>query len=109
MVASNEHSSPARRREGWRLGDRWNHPSDTVRHYYNVLLAIVFFFIAQLLTCAWDQPFWAYGLDFPGQIVAMVFVWLAMWTIQGLFFDSGEGLEKLYHQYLRAPVSFDSS
>lgn len=79
---------------------------DTARHYSHVFLATVFFFVAQLLTCAWDQPFWKYGLNFPGQIVAMVFVWLFMWAVQLAFFRPGEGLERIYHRYLKAPVSF---
>lgn len=58
-----------------------------------------------MLTCLWDQPFWAYDIDFPGQIVAMVFVWLAMWIIQVALFKPEEGLEKLYYRHLRAPVS----
>lgn len=94
----------------WQLLRRWqqywDQPSETARHYYHILLAIVMFFAGQLLTCAWDQPFWAYGLDFPGQIVAMVFVWLAMWAAQAVFFKQGEGLDRFYHQHLRAPVSF---
>lgn len=107
MVPFNEDSSLQRRRECWNLGSRWSQPSDTARHYYHVLLAIIFFFIAQLITCAWDQPFWTYEVDFPGQIVAMVFVWLTMWTVQGVFFNPGEGPERFYHRYLRAPVSLD--
>lgn len=85
--------------------DAWVCPSETARHYYNVFLAIVVFFIAQLLTCVWDLPFWAAGLHFPGQIVAMIFVWIVMWACQVLFFKPGEGLESFYHRYLRAPVS----
>lgn len=80
-------------------------PSEISRHYYNVLLAIILFFVAQFLICAWAQPFWAAGLDFPGQIVAMLFVWLVMWAIQILFCRPGEGLEWFYYRYLRAPVS----
>lgn len=80
-------------------------PSKIVQHYYHVLLAIVMFFLAQILTCAWDQPFWVYGLDFPGQIVAMVFLWLVLWAIQLALFKPDDGLDKFYHQYLRAPVS----
>lgn len=85
---------------------QWDDPSPTTRHYGHVFLAILFFFIAQLLTCAWDQPFWTYGINFPGQIVAMVFVWLFLWAVQLAFFRPGEGLERFYHRYLRAPVSF---
>lgn len=105
MIALNEDSLPRKGRKCLRIGNPWRHLSDTARHYYHVVLAILFFLMAQLLTCAWNQPFWAYGLDFPGQIVAMLFVWLAMWTIQGVFFNPGEGVDRLYHQYLRAPVS----
>lgn len=79
--------------------------SDNVKHYYTIIVAITFFFVAQLLTCAWDQPFWAREIDFPGQIVAMVFVWLVMWAAQALFCEPGKGLEKFYHVYMRAPVS----
>ncbi|KUI55557.1 hypothetical protein VP1G_02918 [Cytospora mali] len=82
----------------------WSDPSETTRHYYNVLLAIGFFFIAQFLTCAWDQPFWATGLNFPGQIAAMLFVWLVMWASQIAFCKPGEGLEWFYRRYLRAPT-----
>lgn len=87
-----------------RLWDSRNHPSETAKHYYNVLLAIVLFFIAQFLTCAWDQPFWITGLDFPGQIAAMIFVWIAMWAGQILFCRPGEGLDLFYHRYLKAPT-----
>lgn len=80
---------------------------DTARHYGHVLMAIVFFFLAQLLTCAWDQPFWEYDIDFPGQIVAMVFVWLFLWAAQLAFFGPGKGLEWVYHRHLKAPVSLD--
>lgn len=83
----------------------WDHRSRTVRHYSNVLLAIIVFFIAQLLTCVWELPFWAAGLDFPGQIAAMMFVWIVMWASQVLFFKPDGGLEWFYHRYLRAPVS----
>lgn len=75
------------------------------RHYGHVFLAIILFFVSQLLKCAWDQPFWKYNIDFPGQIMAMVFVWLFLWAVQLAFFRSGEGLERFYHRYLRAPVS----
>lgn len=99
MIVTTE---PCIKRRFW---DSWDSSSDTARHYYNVLLAIVVFFIAQFLTCAWDQPFWIAGLDFPGQIAAMVFVWIVMWASQVLFYRPGEGLEWFYHRYLRAPVS----
>ncbi|KAL1877470.1 hypothetical protein Daus18300_002457 [Diaporthe australafricana] len=79
-------------------------PSENVKHYYTIIVAITFFFVAQLLTCAWDQPFWAKGIDFPGQIVAMVFVWLVMCAAQELFCEPGRGLEKFYHEYIRAPT-----
>lgn len=82
----------------------WSHPTETTRHYYNILFAIGLFFSAQLLTCAWDQPFWAAGIDFPGQIAAMLFVGLIMCAGQ-VFFREGKGLERLYHCYLKAPVS----
>lgn len=85
----------------------WNCPSERARHYGHVSVAIVFFVIAQLLTCAWNEPFWRYGIDFPGEIVAMAFVWLFMWAVQLAFFRPGEGLEGLYYRYLKAPVSFD--
>lgn len=101
--------SPARKERcrSWKEHRRsW--PSGTAQTYRHVVVAIVFFFLAQLLTCAWDQPFWAHNIDFPGQIVAMVFVWLAMWTVQGVFFKPGEGLERFYHWYLKAPVSFEA-
>ena len=91
------------------IGHGWirplGEPSENVKHYYNILVAVVFFFVAQLLTCAWDQPFWATGLEFPGQIVAMIFVWLVIWAAQLLFFQPGQGLEKFYHRHLKAPVS----
>lgn len=80
-------------------------PSEKVKHFYNILVAFIFFFIAQLITSVWNQPFWATGLDFPGQIVAMVFVWLVMCAVQVLLCQPGEGLERLYHRYIKAPVS----
>lgn len=80
-------------------------PSENVKLYYNILVALVFFFVAQLLICAWDQPFWVAGLDFPGQIIAMVFVWLAVWAVQVIFCEPGEGIDKFYHKFLRTPVS----
>lgn len=93
------------------IGDVWSRPladpSQNVKHYYNILVAVAFFFVAQLLICAWDQPFWATGLEFPGQIVAMVSVWLCVWASQVLFYEPGEGIDKLYHRFLRAPVSVD--
>lgn len=93
------------------IGDVWSRPladpSQNVKHYYNILVAVAFFFVAQLLICAWDQPFWATRLEFPGQIVAMISVWLCVWASQVLFFQSGEGIDKLYHRFLRAPVSVD--
>lgn len=106
MIQQNEPTSWAMRKwpQCWR--DHFGQPSETVRHYYHIFLAIILFSLAQLLTCAWDQPFWMYDVDFPGQIAAMVFVWLAMWAIQVIFFRSGEGLEGLYHRHLRAPVSY---
>ncbi|KAJ0109641.1 hypothetical protein J7T55_014203 [Diaporthe amygdali] len=79
-------------------------PSENVKHFYNILVAIIFFFIAQLITSVWNQPFWATGLDFPGQIVAMVFVWLVMCAAQVLLCQPGEGLERLYHRYIKAPT-----
>lgn len=87
--------------------DYWNCSSGKARHYGHVSVAIVFFVIAQLLTCALNEPFWKYGIDFPGEIVAMVFVWLFMWAVQLAFFHPGEGLERVYYRYLKAPVSFD--
>ncbi|ROV98376.1 hypothetical protein VMCG_07172 [Cytospora schulzeri] len=92
---------PSIKRRFW---NAWNQPSETTRHYYNVLLAIVIFFIAQLLTCAWDYPFWITGLDFPGQVAAMIFVCIVMWASQALFWRPGKGLEWVYHRYLRAPT-----
>lgn len=79
--------------------------SENVKHYYNIFIAVVFFFVAQLLICAWDQPFWSAGLEFPGQIVAMVFVWLTIWAVQLLLYEPGQGFDKFYHRFLRAPVS----
>lgn len=109
MIAINEdRSSPARRGQRRSWEDRWPQAMSMAQHYRHVFLAIIMFFLAQLLTCAWDQPFWAHKIDFPGQIVAMVFVWLSMWTVQRVFFKPGEGLERFYHRYLRAPVSFQS-
>ncbi|KAJ4420966.1 hypothetical protein N0V82_004008 [Gnomoniopsis sp. IMI 355080] len=84
--------------------DHWDCRSNTARHYGHVFVAILFFFVAQLLTCAWDQPFWKYGIDFPGQIIAMVFVWLFMWAVQLAFYRPGEGLERVYYRYLKAPT-----
>lgn len=98
---------PSTKRSFWGFWGSWGQPSETSTHYCNVLLAIVGFFIAQLLTCAWDLPFWAAGLDFPGQIVAMISVWVIMWACQILFFKPGGGLEWFYHRYLRAPVSLE--
>ncbi|ROW17816.1 hypothetical protein VPNG_00816 [Cytospora leucostoma] len=92
---------PSTKRHHWDFG---SHPSEITRHCYNVLFAIGLFFSAQLLTCAWDQLFWAAGIDFPGQIAAMLFVWLIMCAGQVLFFREGQGLKRLYHQYLRAPT-----
>ncbi|CAN8097331.1 unnamed protein product [Discula destructiva] len=86
----------------WGLREHWKNPSPTAQHYGHVLLAILVFFIAQLLTCAWDQPFWDHRIDFPGQIVAMIFVWLFLWAVQLTLFRPGEGLERLHHRYLRA-------
>lgn len=83
-------------------------PSENVKHYYNILVAVAFFFVAQLLTCAWDQSLWAIGLEFPGQIFAMVSVWLTVWAAQVLFCEPGEGVDKFYHRSLRAPVSGNS-
>lgn len=98
----------AMRKRYWDLiREHWDYSSDTAGHYGHVFVAIVFFVVAQLLTCAWDEPFWRYGIDFPGEIVAMVFVWLSMWAVQLAFFHPGEGLERLYYRYLKAPVSFD--
>ncbi|KAI3400631.1 hypothetical protein diail_2343 [Diaporthe ilicicola] len=79
-------------------------PSENVKHYYTIIIAISLFCVAQLLTSAWEQPFWARGIDFPGQIVAMVFVWLVMWAAQILFCEPDGGLEKFYHRYIRAPT-----
>lgn len=94
------------------IGGEWIRPvadpSEKVKHYYNILVAVAFFFVAQLLTCAWDQSFWAIGLDFPGQIFAMVSVWLTVWAAQVLFCEAGEGVDKFYHRFLRAPVSGNS-
>ncbi|KAJ4391031.1 hypothetical protein N0V93_004644 [Gnomoniopsis smithogilvyi] len=109
MISPRPGSEPssARRRRCWNLvmdHCKWDYPSDTAQHYGHVLVAIVLFLVAQLLTCAWDQPFWKYGIDFPGQIVAMVFVWLFMWAIQLAFFHPGEGLERIYYLYLKAPT-----
>ncbi|KAG8166071.1 hypothetical protein KVR01_004623 [Diaporthe batatas] len=78
--------------------------SENVKHYYNIFIAVVFFFVAQLLICAWNQPFWSAGLEFPGQIVAMVFVWLTIWALQLLLYDPGQGLDKFYRRFLRAPT-----
>lgn len=80
-------------------------PSENVKHYYNILIVIVFFFVAQLLIYAWDQPFWSAGVEFPGQIVAMLFVWLTIWAVQLLFCVPGQGVDKFYHKFLRVPVS----
>lgn len=91
-----------------RVWDFLGRPSEAAKGRYNVLLSIILFFIAQILTCAWDQPFWAADLNFPGQIAAMLFVWLIMWVIQVLFFRPGEGLEWFYRRYIRAPVSSKS-
>lgn len=79
-------------------------PSQNVKHFYNILVAVTFFFVAQLLICAWDQ-FRSTGLDFPGQIIAMMFVWLTVWASQVLFSEPGQGIDKFYHRFLRAPVS----
>lgn len=79
--------------------------SENVKHYYNIFIAVVFFFLAQLLICAWDQPFWSAGVEFPGQVVAMVFVWLTIWALQLLLCEPGQGIDKFYHRFLRAPVS----
>lgn len=91
------------------IRDIWSRPlaepSQNVKHYYNILIAVAFFFVAQLLICAWDQPFWAAGLEFPGQIVAMISVWLAVWAGQLLFSEAGEEIDRFYHRFLRAPVS----
>lgn len=104
-----DHEKPSPEADRWWWLRRWKanraQPSETARHYYHVLLATVMFFLAQIIICAWDQPFWAYGLDFPGQIVAMVFVWLAMWAGQAALFKPSQGLERFYSQHLRAPVS----
>lgn len=81
------------------------YPSETVKHYYNIAITFVFFFVAQLLICAWDQPFWSSGLEIPGQIVAMVFLWIIVWVVQKVFFEPGQGVDKFYHTFLRAPVS----
>lgn len=106
--ADGDASSPAvRRRCRARILDRWDYPSEMARHYSHVLVAIVLFVVAQLLTCAWDEPFWKCGIDFPGEIVAMVFVWLFMWAIQLAFCHPGAGLERLYYRYLKAPVSLN--
>lgn len=102
-------SAPPAWRRWWGLREHWENPSPTARHYGHVSVAIMFFFAAQLLTCAWDQPFWSYNIDFPGQIVAMVFVWLFLWAVQLAFFRPGEGLERFYHRSLRAPVSYRST
>ena len=104
MIVVTKPESSAKRR-AW---DFWRHLSEAVRNHYNTLLAIVLFFIAQILTCAWDQPFWAAGLDFPGQVIAMLFIWLVMWASQVLFCRAGEGIERFYYQYLRGPVSLTS-
>lgn len=63
------------------------------------------FALAQIFTCAWSMSFWIYDVDFPGQIVSMVFVWLAVWTTQVVFFQPGKGLESFYTNHLRTPVS----
>lgn len=108
MINTSANPSPARLR-CWGSWEHWNCPSSTVQHYGDVFLAIILFFIAQLLTCAWDQPFWTYEINFPGQIVAMVFVWLFLWAVQLAFFQPGEGMDRLYYRHLRAPVSLYSS
>jgi hypothetical protein len=90
-------------RDGWVRA--LANPSENLKHYYNVLIAVVFFVVAQLLICAWDQPFWSGEVDFPGQIIAMVFVWLTLCGVQLLLYESGQGLDKFYHTYLRSPVS----
>lgn len=91
------------------IWDVWSRPladpSQNLKHYYNILVAVAFFSVAQLLICAWDQPFWAIGLEFPGQIVAMIFVWLAVWASQVLFYEPGEGIDRFYRRFLRTPVS----
>lgn len=104
-----DHEQPSPEAGRWwlrRWKESWDQPSETARHYYHVLLATIMFFLSQVITCAWDQPFWVHGLDFPGQIVSMVFVWLAMWAAQAALSKPGQGLDRLYSQYLRAPVSF---
>ncbi|KAF3769451.1 hypothetical protein M406DRAFT_244760 [Cryphonectria parasitica EP155] len=47
---------------------------------------------------------WTVKQDFPGQVVAMIFVWLLMWTVQVVFFRPGEGLESFYHCHLKPPT-----
>lgn len=108
MISSGNSSdpSPAWLQRCWTfIVDHWENPSNTTRHYVHVFVAVLFFFVAQLLTCAWDQPLWKYDIDFPGQIIAMVFVWLFMWAVQLAFYRPGEGLEIVYYRYLKAPVS----
>ncbi|KAG6364649.1 hypothetical protein INS49_006252 [Diaporthe citri] len=90
------------------IGDVWSRPlaepSQNLKHYYNILVAVAFFFVAQLLICVWDQSFWATGVEFPGQIVAMISVWLTVWAGQVLFSEAGEGVDGFYHRFLRAPT-----
>lgn len=94
-------------RDGWFKA--LAHPSEALKHYYNIAIAVVFFFVAQLLICASHQPFWSCGLEIPGQIVAMVFLWITVWVVQKVFFEPGQGVDKFYHRFLRAPVSGNSS
>lgn len=114
MVAISQQSAPIRQPAPscggslWKWREQWKQPSDIARHYYYVIVAVLFFLAAQLLTCAWNQPFRAYNLDFPGQILAMMFVWVMMWTVQVVFFKPGEGLELFYHRHLKPPVSVQS-
>lgn len=89
----------------WYRRQDWRQSSEAIRHNRNVILAFLLFILAQLLSCAFDQPFWRNGLDFPGQIVAMVAIWVFMWAIQDVCFKPGKGLEGFYYSHLKAPVS----
>lgn len=75
------------------------------RYFYRALLTFVFFFLSQLLICLFELPFWACDSNFPGQIVAMVSVWLFLWVLQAASSRLGKGLERIYHEYLKPSVS----
>jgi hypothetical protein len=70
------------------------------QHLIDGTLAVVMYFVAQLLIWGVDAVITLAGKTFPGPIVAMILVWLVMLVI-GWCWD---GLADTYAKFLKGPV-----